>query len=461
MTDAKRSCWIGAAALLTVISMAAPVRAQSATAELRETAHVERQTPAWAMDRVIYEVNVRQYTPEGTFDAFRTHLPRLQEMGVGILWLMPIHPIGEEKRNGTLGSYYAATDYTAVNPEFGTLEDLRELVDEAHARGMFVILDWVANHTAWDHRWTREHPDWFVRGEDGGFKPPIPEWGDVIDLDFDSAAMRDAMIQAMKFWVAEVGVDGYRCDYAQGVPMEFWKRARAELSAIKPVFLLAEAEGPEYFEAFDATYGWGFNTTAMVVSRGEKSAEDLRQWFDADRAAHGPDRPRMWFTTNHDENSWHGTVQERYGDAAEAFAVLSLTLEGIPLIYTGQEVGLDRRLLFFDKDEVDWRPDPIGRIYQRLTRLKRDNPALWHGELGGTQRWLETSQGNVGFGFVRENGEHAVIVIANLSSEPSELGFETVGLEGEYRSAMTGKSIHIDGAYNVNLPAWGWKVLAR
>lgn len=211
-------------------------------------------TPEWVKNAVIYEVNVRQYTPEGTFNAFTEHLPRLKTLGVDILWFMPVNPIGVKNRKGPLGSYYSVKDYTAVNPEFGTMEDFRRLVEQVHEQGMYAIIDWVPNHTAWDHRWTKEHPDWYKQDEKGEFVSPF-DWTDVIQLDYDNEEMRQEMIEEMIFWIRESDIDGYRCDVAHMVPVDFWDEARKELDKVKPVFMLAESD--QYFlhkNAFDMTY---------------------------------------------------------------------------------------------------------------------------------------------------------------------------------------------------------------
>jgi len=285
-------------------------------------------TPQWAKNAVIYEVNTRQFTSEGTFKAFASHLPRLRELGVDILWFMPIHPIGEERRKGGLGSYYSIQDYKGVNPEFGTFDDFKELVSQAHEMGFKVILDWVANHTAFDHPWVNENPEWYNRDENGDIVSPY-DWTDVADLNYnDNPALWDAMIDALKFWVAEANIDGYRCDVAGMVPTAFWERARVELDAIKPVFMLAEDEGQRDLmqKAFDANYGWEFHHIMNSIAKGEKTAKDVWSYFAREDSLFAPSSYRMMFTSNHDENSWNGTEFERMGEGAKAFAVMSYTI---------------------------------------------------------------------------------------------------------------------------------------
>ncbi|QDU68335.1 alpha-amylase family glycosyl hydrolase [Engelhardtia mirabilis] len=375
-------------------------------------------------DRTLYEVNLRQFSPEGTFDAFREHLPRLAELGVGILWLMPIHPIGVLHRKGSLGSYYAATDYMAVNPEFGSEDDLRELVDAAHGLGMAVILDWVANHTAWDHVWTRSHPERFRAGPEGGFVPPNPDWTDVIGLDYDEPSTRRAMTDAMLHWVRACRIDGFRCDVAELVPADFWRAAIAELRAERPQFMLAEGEREWLYEAgFDATYGWNFAASIEAAAAGGRAAV-VRDHVERDRARlaeAGVGAFRMHFTTNHDWNSWETLAVDRFGPAWELATVLTFTLPGMPLIYSGQEAGLDQRLDFFEKDLITWRADPAADLYRRLCALKRSEPALGHGAGEGTLEFIELEGARAVLAFRRSSGSSEVLVLVNFSADRSPI----------------------------------------
>jgi glycosidase len=376
----------------------------------------------WSRQATIYEVNIRQYTPEGTFKAFAQHLPRLARMGVGILWLMPIHPIGQRNRKGTLGSYYSVADYTGVNPAFGTLEDLRALVRQAHALGMKVILDWVANHTAWDHPWTRAHKDWYKLDAKGEIYPVTfqagtpheEQWGDVVALDYAKPALRTAMIEAMSYWLREADIDGFRCDVAFLVPTDFWVGARAALDAIKPVFMLAEADKPELHAAFDMSYGWDTAEIMKNIARGKASAQALRDWARAP-PAFPADAYRMRFTNNHDFNSWQGSDAELYGAAFPAMAMLSFTLPGMPLIYGGQEAGLARKLPFFEKDAIEWGSFKLERFYAELIALKKRNPALAAGQQGGTLALRDAGAPEL-FAFTRRLGAHGVDVTVNLSA---------------------------------------------
>lgn len=418
--------------------------------------------PEWSLNQSIYEVNVRQYSPSGDFAGFENHLPRLKGMGLGILWFMPIHPIGEENRKGNLGSYYSVRDYYGVNPEFGTLEEFKALVDKIHQLGMYVIIDWVANHSAWDNPLTMQHPDWYMRDSRGQFFPPVPDWADVIDLNYNNPGIRDYMVEAMKFWIEQVDVDGFRCDVASMVPMDFWNRARAELEQIKPVFLLAEAEGPEFHHwAFDMTYAWGLYHIIKGIAGGTRTVADLDRYLRVERQRYPRDAFRMNFTSNHDENSWNGTVFERLGDAAEALGVLTATLEGMPLVYSGQEAGLDRRLEFFEKDVIEWREHEFAELYATLLNLKRDNKALWNGEWGGLLFRVKTSADHGVFAFVREKDEDKIFVLLNLSEEEQNVDLEGESSLGEYTDAFTGERVTLSSGTKMRLKPWAYQVFYR
>ncbi|MDE3234693.1 MAG: 1,4-alpha-glucan branching protein [Bacteroidota bacterium] len=364
----------------------------------------------WAQHANIYEVNIRQYTTEGTFLAFRKHLPRLQQMGVDILWLMPITPISKKERQGSLGSYYACSSYTSVNPEFGTLEDFGKLVKEAHALGMKVIIDWVANHTGWDHHWTIEHPDWMMRDADGHFIERNG-WKDVIDLNYENEEMRKAMIEAMLFWVKEYDIDGFRCDMAHLVPLDFWQDARLECDGYKSLYWLAECEVVEYHDVFDTTYAWWWMHVTEKFFQGNASVHHIMDVLHA-YSQYPKDTQKLFFTSNHDENSWNGTEYEKYGQAAKAMAVFTCTWAGMPLIYSGQETASDRRLKFFDKDMIDWKePLPLQDFYTTLLHLHK-SPAVSQGETF----ILPTSHDGL-MAYVRRKGEQVLLVILNLSSD--------------------------------------------
>ncbi|MFO8000500.1 MAG: alpha-amylase family glycosyl hydrolase, partial [Marinilabilia sp.] len=401
-------------------------------------------TPEWSQDAVIYEVNIRQYTKEGTFNAFADHLPRLKELGVDILWLMPVHPIGEEKRKGSLGSYYSVKDYKGINPEFGNMEDFRNLVKKAHDMDMYLILDWVANHTAWDHPWTEEHPDWYLTNDDGEIIAPHEDWTDVAGLDYDNREMRSEMTDALKFWVEEADIDGYRCDVAGMVPVDFWEAAREELEEVKPLWMLAEDEDEtELLEyAFNANYGWSFHHIMNDVANGEKDATHITGYFNQIDSVYPTGAYPMQFTSNHDENSWNGTVFERMGkEAAKTMAALTFTAEGMPLIYSGQEVGLDKQLEFFEKDQIEWKEESdMTDLYQDLTSLQSANQALWNGKAGGEMTFIDTNEEEKVLCFSRRKDGNTVVALFNLSDDPVNVSAEG-GPEGTFVEAMNDREV--------------------
>ncbi|MDF1504080.1 alpha-amylase family glycosyl hydrolase [Roseisolibacter sp. H3M3-2] len=424
--------------------------------------------PEWAGHANIYEVNVRQYTPEGTLRAFQAHLPRLKALGADILWLMPVQPIGVKNRKGPLGSYYSVSDYRAINPEFGTEADMRALVDDAHARGMRVILDWVPNHTAFDHTWVAAHPDWYVRNPDGSIsnardnEGKATDWTDVAELDYAKPEMRRAMLADMRWWLDSMKVDGFRCDVAGGVPDDFWAEARRELGAGRPgLFLLAEAEAPKAHAAFDMTYGWELHHLLNAIAKGEKGTSELDRYFARQDSTYPRGAMRMYFTSNHDENSWQGTEFERMGENHRPAFVLAATVAGgTPLVYTGQEAGLNRRLRFFEKDTVRWSDTTLTPFYRALLDLKHRQPPLGNGELGGTQAALRTDGGDRTWAFTRTRGQKVVLVAVNFGDAPKTLRYEGLAAPGAYtdwfdRTVTT----RLAASGTLDVPAHGWRVL--
>jgi glycosidase len=418
-------------------------------------------TVDWVCSSNIYEVNLRQYTPEGTIQAFAQHLPRLKDMGVEILWFMPVTPISHEKRLGSLGSYYACSDYTSVNPEFGTVEDLASLVKQAHEQGMKVLLDLVANHTGWDHRWTREHPDYYRKNAEGKFYDNHG-WEDVIDLNFDNPALCQAMIDVMKFWVEHCDIDGYRCDMAMLVPLPFWRQARTELDKQKKLFWLAECEEIAYHEVFDATYTWKFLHKMEAVWKKESDLSGLEEVLHYYDTMYPPEGLRVYFTTNHDENSHSGSEYERMGEAARAFAVLCCTWNGLPLIYSGQELPNLKRLRFFDKDQIDWTGNnSLHDFFKTLLSLRRRNTALRAGDRTVTTHLLHSREANRCLAFARRNGEDQVVVILNISGSVLNLAMSELLLQGCFKDVFTGQLYDCSAAPSVNLEPWGFAVLEK
>lgn len=418
--------------------------------------------PDWSKFANIYEVNIRQYTPEGTFAAFQEHLPRLRELGIDILWLMPVNPVGEKNRKGSLGSYYAVKDYIAVNPEFGTMDDFKHLVSKAHELGFKVILDWVANHTAWDNPWITEHPEWYKVDSLGNPVSPF-DWTDVAALNYENKVLWDEMIKSLKFWVTEADVDGYRCDVAGMVPTEFWDKARKELDQVKPVFMLAEAEMPEHHtNAFDMSYGWELHHIYNSIAKGEKNATDLIKYFAKQDTLFPADAYRMNFITNHDENSWKGTEMKRLGDAVNTMAVLTFTLPGMPLLYSGQEVGLNKMLRFFEKDTIIWSTNPeLSSFYTQLCMLKKNNQALWNGSVGGFLQAVKIKNDSTTLAFVREQFDNKILVIANLSAKAIVAELKDPIIKGDYEDYFTGELKELKKSASIELAPWQYFVFIK
>lgn len=419
----------------------------------------------WSHNTNIYEVNVRQYTIAGTFNAFAQHLPRLKEMGVKTLWFMPITPIAQKNKKGSLGSYYACSDYTSINPEFGTLDDFKNLVKEAHEMGFKVIIDWVANHTGWDHIWTEEHPDYFLKDSTTNDFKIASGMDDIIELDFKNPALRKAMKDAMKFWVTEFDIDGFRCDLAFWVELDFWKEARKELDAAKPLFWLGEfdeLEKPEYGEAFDASYTWTWMHKTEDFYKKHEPLDTLltvlKKYDDL-----GDSTMRAWFTTNHDENSWNGTEYEKYGYMAKALAVFSATWNGMPLLYSGQELPNKKRIEFFDKDTIAWDAgNELEGFYKTLLTLKTNNSALRSGDPAVQTFRIKTSDPKNVFAYLRRNGSREVLVVLNMSSQ-KDLRFEIVdsNVTGVFKNIFSGAANDFTTEKSFEMQNWEYLVYEK
>jgi glycosidase len=425
--------------------------------------YVKLRSPEWSKNAVLYQINTRQFTPEGTFRAAERELPRLKTLGVDVLWLMPVHPIGEKHRKGTLGSPYAVRDYYGVNPEFGTLEDLKHFVDAAHAQGMYVILDWVANHTAWDNPLLQQHPEWYARDWKGDFHPtPWWDWSDIINLDYSRPGLRKYMTDAMAYWVREVGVDGYRCDVAGFVPLEFWNNLRKELEAIKPVFMLAEWESRDlHAEAFDATYAWSWYDAMHQIAHGKADVNRLYTYYSWNEAFFPRGGMRMNFVSNHDKNSWEGTEFEAFGEGLQAAMVLSFVADGIPMLYNGQEAGNTKRLEFFEKDPIAWRTHPNGALYANLIRLKKDTSALWNGRWGAPMIHVPNNRPAQVLSFVRQDGNAKVFAAFNLSPVLQTVRFQQTLYFGEYLEALTAAPVSLGSDAELRIEPWGYRVFVR
>ncbi len=421
------------------------------------------KTADWAHTTNIYEVNVRQYTPEGTFNAFAKHLPRLKDMGIQTLWFMPVTPISLINRKGTLGSYYASSDYMAVNPEFGTLSDFKKTVAKAHKLGFKVMIDWVANHTGWDHVWTKSNPEFFSRNSEGQFLPPFPDWEDVIHLDYTNKDLWKAMVNAMKFWVNECNLDGFRCDMAHLVPLDFWKEARTELDAIKHLFWLGEMEDAKYHEVFDASYSWELLHTMEKFRNQEGGISGLDSVLFKYDTLFPKTALRLFFTSNHDENSHSGTEYERIGEAAKPFAVLCATWNSIPLIYSGQELPLvDKRLHFFDKDVIPWTdPCALQNFYKTLLELRLNNPALRAADGDARIYRLDTTDNANVFAYLRIYNEREVLIILNLSSVKTKINLIGKLAAGNYKNVFSGMAMDVGPEKIFELNEWEYVVCEK
>ncbi|ULC59182.1 alpha-amylase family glycosyl hydrolase [Flaviramulus sp. BrNp1-15] len=428
---------------------------------------------------VIYEANIRQYSPEGTFNAFAKDIPVLKELGVKVIWIMPINPISEVKRKATdgsftsdiedeeerkkyLGSYYSVSDYKAVNPEFGTMEDFKNLVKTAHKNGIYVIIDWVPNHTGWDHPWITEHPEWYTQNEKGEIIDPLnPDtgeswgWTDVADLNYDNQDMRNEMISDLKYWLNEADIDGYRMDVAHKVPVDFFERVTKELKTIKPVFMLAEAEQPDLLvNAFDMQYGWEAHHILNHIAKGEKTVKDFEDYMTKIDSTLQDDDINMNFVTNHDENSWNGTLKERMPNNKEIFTALTYVMPGMPLVYSGQEYDMSHRLKFFEKDSIPKTKGKYFDLLKKLGQLKNSNPALNGGKNPASYKILNSE--NNALVLERRKGNNMILFIGNFSNEGNKINVP----KGNFLDYMTNTQVEFKGD-DMEINPWEYKILVK
>ncbi len=416
----------------------------------------------WIASTNIYEVNMRQYTGKGTINAFANELPRLKDMGVEVLWFMPIHPIGILNRKGNLGSYYSIKDFTAVNPEFGTMEDFRKLIIQAHDLEMKVIMDWVANHAAWDNVWTTDHPDYFERDSEGNFKPPY-DWTDVIQIDHSNPLQQDDMIKAMKFWVTDFDIDGFRADLAHLTPLDFWKKARTAIEPVKPnLFWLAESEEINFHEVFDATFTWEWMHITESYYKNNTETESLYAVLQKYRTAFPALACRMYFTSNHDENTWNGTEYEKYGDMAKALSVFSFTWNGLPMIYSGQEMPNLKRLKFFEKDSIDWNGEyALHDFYKELSALRKRNPALRAADPESAALFIEISANKSIMAYLRKNEYNEVFVLLNLSGEKTGLTIKDHHINGTFVNIFSKEEYNLNSGTFLEMQPWEFLVFEK
>lgn len=407
----------------------------------------------------IYEVNVRQYTAEGTFNAFAKHLPRLKDMGVDILWFMPITPISKVGMLGSLGSYYACSSYTAINPEFGTMEDFLALVQAIHGLGMQVIIDWVCNHTGRDHQWTKDHRDWYVQDKNGNFLEQHG-WKDVIHLDYRKQDMRAEMIKSMRYWLETADIDGFRCDMAHLVPLDFWMEAKEQCEFIKPLFWLAECDELAYHAVFDVSYAWEWMHVSDKVVKGNASIAQMKDVLYK-YSQYPAGARKLYFTSNHDENTWNGTEYEKYLGAAKAMAVFTLTWPGMPLVYSGQELPNVKRLKFFDKDVIDWKAAVVlHNFYKSFLNLRKTHTCL-QGDVGTLPIIISTPHDDKIFAYLLQDETSKVLVLMNFSQVDKlkfSIGHEA--LTGDFVNVMSGLTYSFNAIVDFELQAWEFMVYA-
>lgn len=424
MTHMKKSASklfiIGIVSLFTI-------QCQTQNSEIQENSNSNTfYAPEWSKNAVIYEVNIRQHSEEGTFSAFTKDIPRIKELGADILWLMPIHPIGVKNRKGNLGSYYSVQNYNAVNPEYGTLEEFKTLVKVAHDNGLKVIIDWVANHSAWDNPWINQKPEFYMKDSTGKIVTQF-DWTDVAKFDYSNDELQDSMSAAMEYWVRDCDIDGYRCDVAFLVPAKFWQSTRSKLEKIKPVFMLAEMEAQtdinpnfqEYFQnAFNANYAWGYHFLSHEIAHGNKTYSDFLEHMKKNYEEIPSDVFKMHFLTNHDENSWNGTVVEKYGDQWKKWSVLNYTLpQSFPLIYSGEEANNQKRLEFFEKDPITWGDTTLYGWYRSMNSLKHNFSCLGNGKWGGNTNIITADTTNNLYMYTRKDSNSEVLVAVSFSQK--------------------------------------------
>ena len=452
--------------------------------ESNSSSQIAAITPELEENAVIYEVNIRQYSEEGTFNAFTKDLPQLKEMGVKILWVMPIFPISQTKRKATggdnskfasempkeeqskyLGSYYAVSDFKKVNPEFGTLEDFRNLVKTAHENGIYVILDWVPNHTGWDHVWIKQHPEFYTHNEKGEIIDPInPEtgkswgWTDVADLNYDNKGLREAMSGDMMHWIKNENIDGFRCDVAGNVPTDFWAETIPKLRKEKNIFMLAEAWQPELLKSnlFDMYYGWETHHIMNRIAKGENTVTNWDNNILDNTKKYEANDIAMNFVDNHDENSWNGTMKSRLGAAEETMTALSYLTPGMPLVYSGDEYGLDKSLKFFEKDSFTKVKGKQWEWRVKLGKLKNENCALNGGKKSASYTRISTSDDTKILAFARAKENSKVIYVGNLCKTNTSF---TSSFEGKFTDYMTGEKVNYTKNQKLNFKPWEYKIL--
>ena len=455
-----------ASALALVVGTTTSLSASALPVSSHAISASKAVSPDWIKSATVYEVNVRDFSAAGDFASVTSALPRIKALGSDVIWLMPIYPTGvlnsktDNTGNQQMGSPYSVANYTAVNPSMGTDADFKKLVDTAHSMGMKVVLDWVGNHSAWDNPWITAHPDWYTHDAQGNITwPGGTDWTDVADLNYDSPGLRAAMTDALKYWVTNFSIDGYRCDFANGVPTDFWDVATAQVNAIKPLWWLAENQDQTdlLYKSFSANYNWQLLGALNTVGNRDNALFAISNAVMNYPAGTYP----MNFITNHDENSWNGTEFQRLGNAVKESAVITFTVPGVPLIYNGQEIGMTKQLAFFSKDQIPWATDANAAgwtaFYSKLTKLRKLNPALWAGLAGGSTDFLTSDQAKV-LSYGRTKAKNKVIVLTNLSQKAVTAKLGLSKYAGTYYDYASGKKITLAKSVSIKIPAWGYVV---
>ncbi len=442
--------------ILLLLVVTSFLYSQTPTQYAKENA---RHSEKWVTNGIIYEVFPRVFSKEGNFAGVEKKIPEIKKLGATILWLMPIQPVGIEKRKGTLGSPYSIKDYYGINPEYGTLDDFKKLVSVAHDNGLKIIIDLVANHTSWDSKLFTEHPEWFTKDSAGKFIPPVADWSDVVDLDYSQPGLRRYMIEMLKYWVRDIGIDGYRCDVAEMVPTDFWNEARAALDSLKPIVMLAEGQYPEqHLKAFDLTYSWNFYHDMGDVIKGSKTAAEMDSILYRESLAYPKGSLRMRFSSNHDENAWDNPDVVKFGeDGAKLAAVLTNTFPGVPLLYNGQEIGNDKKLGLFEKFEIDWTKGKAWReFYTKLFSIRKNNSSLATDDY----QCVKNNRPDQVYAFIRTNGKNTILAAFNFSSSERTVHLKLPKAFPSLRfvNAFTGKKIAYKNIEKITLPKFGYRV---
>lgn len=412
----------------------------------------------WEHNAAVYQINTRQFSPAGTINEVSRHIPRLTSLGIKLLEFAPIHPIGKANRKGDLGALESVADYQAINPEFGTIEDFKRLVEAAHANEQKVVIDWVGHHTAYDHVWAKSH-DGFYEKSGGKIAMAVDDKGKMLSgaklakLDYSNKEMRTAMIEAMRFWIQECNIDGFVCKDAQRIPMNFWKQAKNALASNKKDLLwIADNGGASMHQVFDATGSSALQKLLVDVAKGKVGTARIKTFMDEEKRKMPEDGYRLAYTTNNDLNATQGSTKELLGANEMPTAVVAFTLTGMPALFNGQEAGLDQKLSSTSKDPILWKSKKLSRLYQKLFIMKQTNKAIWNGPFGGEADIFLAKDRQIGF--YRTKGPDAVVVMANFDDKPSTVRVDID--KKEMTDIFSRRSIDFSKAVDITIPPHGY-----